>query len=440
VTEVLDAPVGGAVFGVEEVNRLVGLYRLGDQGALDELYRAYYPVALRAARRYSSCGEDAADLAQEAFVRVAAALRRGEGRITHLHCYLETTVRRLAAWAARKRAPFQVSGDIARFERERVEHLPEDGALQVAFESLPDRWRRVLWLSVVEGLERRLVAELMGLSGPAAGMLSNRALNGLRAAYLVAVARQDAKACPGWAELLVADSRGRLDADREAEMLAHLAGCKACEGSAAVLRRLAGRLKLAALGPMVALFWAGPALKASAAPLAGLAAFPWWAPAGAKVAVAGLLAAAAAGAGLIVAGEVGADRSQPVAADVGCSAVWTAGRVGAGAAGAAAGESAAGATETAGAAGAAGTETAGAGQAGESVAGGVPAVENAGAFLVGPAADNLCQARLLLDGEPLTGWQPAHPSLVFLTPRPGHYTLELIHNGAPLRPITKPAL
>jgi RNA polymerase sigma factor (sigma-70 family) len=169
------------------VNRLVDAYRGDDQEALGELYRTYYPFAVRSARRYASDVHEADDLAQDAFLRVALALRRSQGGVFHLRGYLDTTVRRLAGRTAKKQGPARPVGDIGQYERPVVEHFPEDGDLETAFQSLPRRWRLALWLRVVEGRSRRDVGAELGISCAAAGMLVMRALNGLRTAYFAGV-------------------------------------------------------------------------------------------------------------------------------------------------------------------------------------------------------------------------------------------------------------
>jgi RNA polymerase sigma factor (sigma-70 family) len=166
---------------------LVAAYRGGDADALGEIYRAHYPGLWRAARRYTNDPHEADDLAQEAFLRVALALRRGSGGVAHLGGYLNTTVRHLAGWRARKGACVHLVDDVGRYERPVIEHLPEDAYLEMAFQALPERWRLALWLRLVERRSRADVGIELGVSPEAAGMLVRRALQGLRQAYFAQV-------------------------------------------------------------------------------------------------------------------------------------------------------------------------------------------------------------------------------------------------------------
>jgi RNA polymerase sigma factor (sigma-70 family) len=166
-----------------ELASLIQAHRRGEDQALARLYEVYYPQTLRFARRYTASPGDAEDLAQDAFMGVAAALRRGDTDIRHFPAYLATSVRRLAGRRAQRKALSFPVEDISKFERPAVEHLPDDGDLDVAFNSLSERHRTALWLRVVEGRPRHEVGELLGVSAAAAGMTVHRGLAELRAAY-----------------------------------------------------------------------------------------------------------------------------------------------------------------------------------------------------------------------------------------------------------------
>jgi RNA polymerase sigma factor (sigma-70 family) len=153
------------------------------------LYEAYYPTALRVARRYASCQQDAEDLAQDAFICVAGALRRGQTEVRCFSAYLATAVRRLAGRRAQRKVRELPVEDPSEFARPRAEQLPHDGDLEVAFNSLSARHRAATWLRVVEGMPLREVGESLGVNAAAAGMVVRRGLTQLRAAYQGQTAR-----------------------------------------------------------------------------------------------------------------------------------------------------------------------------------------------------------------------------------------------------------
>ncbi|MDR3360795.1 MAG: sigma-70 family RNA polymerase sigma factor, partial [Bifidobacteriaceae bacterium] len=157
-----------------------------------QLYRDHYPAALRTSRYYAGKYHDAEDLAQEAFVRVFNAMRRNDAAITHFKAYLNTTIRRLAMARANKLEPVRLVEDVSVYEQPINEHFPDDDALVAAFTSLPERWRDILWLRLVEDKSRCEAAALRDLTPAAAGMLFSRALDALRRAYAEQVALADA--------------------------------------------------------------------------------------------------------------------------------------------------------------------------------------------------------------------------------------------------------
>ncbi|MDR1635341.1 MAG: sigma-70 family RNA polymerase sigma factor [Bifidobacteriaceae bacterium] len=172
-----------AICADETTSALIEAYRCGEEQALARLYKAYYPAALRFARRYTACPQDAEDLAQDAFISVAGALRRGDTEVRHFSGYLATAVRRLAGRRAQRKAQEFPVDDPSKFARPSAEHLPDDGNLELAFNSLPARRRAAAWLRVVEGRPLREVGQHLGVSSAAAGMVVHRSLAQLRAAY-----------------------------------------------------------------------------------------------------------------------------------------------------------------------------------------------------------------------------------------------------------------
>lgn len=159
---------------------LIDITRTGDADAYAELFRRHYDAARAVALALTHNAADADDLTSEAFARVLRAARSGGGPALAFRPYLVAVVR-------------NVFVDRARGARELPrEELPEcldgDGDSEPdpfdALAKLPERWRRVLWHTAVEGRTTAEVAPLLGMAPNAVAALAYRAREGLRQAYL----------------------------------------------------------------------------------------------------------------------------------------------------------------------------------------------------------------------------------------------------------------
>jgi RNA polymerase sigma factor (sigma-70 family) len=162
---------------------LIILVREGDPAAMAELWRRHFRVACEAARRVSGCS-DPSDAASEAFLQTVRAIRAGRGPVTgSFRSYVCSVAGRLAVRDAVRRSALEPV--LLRVETS----LPEDVASTVqeidstvitGWEQLPDRWRHVLWLTVVEGRTPADVAEQVGMTANAVATLAYRARCRLR--------------------------------------------------------------------------------------------------------------------------------------------------------------------------------------------------------------------------------------------------------------------
>ncbi len=223
--------------------RLLQAARTGSTAAFGILYARYRPLAVGVAQRTLAPAEAplAEDVAEVAFIRVLTALHNGKGPTDTLRAYLTTTVRR-EAWRAQRRHRRQAEvADRWATEAERclepvrVPHADPPGDLGThallgeAFRGLSDRWRRVLWLTEVEGRKPAEVAPMLGLSAGSVSALAYRARNGLVAAYLAAYQRTTTDdACVAISERLGRYVSAGFPADRFADVTAHLEGCRSC--------------------------------------------------------------------------------------------------------------------------------------------------------------------------------------------------------------------
>jgi RNA polymerase sigma factor (sigma-70 family) len=237
-------------------DELLDAVRAGDTGAYAELYRRHRHEALRLARSLGTL-HDPDDVAQEAFLKVLKAILRGAGPRRGFAPYLLRTVRNEAIDRARRTHEDAVedlehAAPDSFVSPDGVDELFDRQLVRTAFEGLPETWRRILWLTEVEGETPRALAPQLGRSPNAISQLSRRAREGLRAAWLQAhldVAGA-APTCRSVAKDLDAHENGRLDPARSAAVASHLATCTRCAAARDELRGLAVQLR-AVLLPLV---------------------------------------------------------------------------------------------------------------------------------------------------------------------------------------------
>ncbi len=254
----------------------------GDAGAVEELYRRHAGAVLAYARTCCRDPHTAEDLASEAFARTVQAVHDDRGPTDAWRPYLLAVVRHTAAqWAdrdrrvdlapefdawleatARNRDPAPAGAEQS--GEDRVLRAVEGGLIAAAFRSLPERWRAVLWHSVVEDEPAAKVGILLGLTPSGVASLTARAREGLREAYLAAHAEQGAvheecRRCSGRLAAAVRRSRPR----RDVHLDRHLDQCGRCRRAVRELTDLNQRLR--SVLPAAVLLFGGPAcLKARA--------------------------------------------------------------------------------------------------------------------------------------------------------------------------------
>jgi RNA polymerase sigma factor (sigma-70 family) len=250
---------------------LISAVRAGSLDAYAALYRRHLIPARALARQLTGCPADADDLVAEAFTRVFATLRRGDGPDAAFRAYLLTALRHIRYDRIRHDRRVELSDDMTchdpgvPWQDTAVEELDSTMATR-AFTRLPARWRTVLWRIEVERQSPAEVAALLGLTPNGVSALAYRAREGLRQAYLQehldprvrAVAGADA-AVPAprrgrdrhdaTVDRLGAWARGGLSARRRARVNAHLATCPDCRALAAELIDVSGGLSSAPLPP-----------------------------------------------------------------------------------------------------------------------------------------------------------------------------------------------
>lgn len=229
--------------------------RDGDRHAFSELWRRHAPVAVAYARSLGSSPPDPEDVVSDAFVSILRQLRAGKGPQRSFRPYLLTTVKN--TWMSHaRRTPLMSSLDDTEHPPSvlgaiDVEAMVTSAALAEAFDSLPERWQHALWLSEVEQLPPRQIAELLGIRPNSAAALTYRARDALRKAWI----RAHLRAAPDGTdharviELLGAYAHDDLSPRPERFVTAHLDGCATCRSAAGEARKLARAMTI---GPLLA--------------------------------------------------------------------------------------------------------------------------------------------------------------------------------------------
>lgn len=254
--------------------------REGSSEAYAQLWCRYIGLALTVARRYAPGAAE--DLASEAFLAVYRQVAvEGKGPREAFRPYLLTTMRNLAIRWSKAGRLVDTDPDID--ETDAVDPLTilsdeaEAGELLAAFQDLPERWQRVLWLAEVEDVPRARIAAELGIKPNAVSALTRRARNGLRLQWLTRRVPARLASDPLHAAALlpayVAAPREVSAADRT-RIEGHLAGCGVCAELHDELRAGFARTRRATLGAagFAALAGVVPASAAGSGGAAGAAA------------------------------------------------------------------------------------------------------------------------------------------------------------------------
>ncbi|HZU93908.1 MAG TPA: sigma-70 family RNA polymerase sigma factor, partial [Microbacterium sp.] len=218
----------------ESDNALLLRSRSGDRNAFSELWRRHSPVAVAYARSLGASPPDPEDVVSEAFLSILRQLRSGKGPQRSFRPYLLTTVKN--TWMSHaRRAPVTTPIDDAEHPPSLigsidVEAMVNSAAVVEAFGSLPERWQHALWLSEVEQLAPREIAEVLQMRPNSAAALTYRARDALRKAWI----RAHLRTAPTGSEharvieLLGAYAHDDLAPRSERFVTTHLDECETC--------------------------------------------------------------------------------------------------------------------------------------------------------------------------------------------------------------------
>jgi RNA polymerase sigma factor (sigma-70 family) len=169
-------------------DELMARARGGDSAAFEALYLRHRATARRIALVLTASSADADDAVAEGFTRLLAALPRLAGRPIVFRAYLITTIRNVVTDRHRRMGRIEIRDEFPECPclaegDDRMITADEQSLVRRALDGLPDRWRTVLWLTVVEGLSPAEVGRRIGVTPAAVVALAYRSRRGLRTAY-----------------------------------------------------------------------------------------------------------------------------------------------------------------------------------------------------------------------------------------------------------------
>lgn len=217
-------------------NDLLRLTRQGSDEAYAALYNRYVYPARRLARHLGG-REESDDVVADAFAQILDLLKRGKGPDRAFRAYLFTTIRHESGRRAKASGRVVVTDDQAQIDTAvpfgdgQLDDF-ERTAIRAAYESLPPRWRTVLWHLDVEGHRPAELADVLGVKANSVSALVYRARSGLRDAYLqqhVRVAGEPlAGGCASARDKLSSVIRRTASSREQAKVHAHLNTCSDC--------------------------------------------------------------------------------------------------------------------------------------------------------------------------------------------------------------------
>ena len=233
---------GAAAVSDEELGRQA---LAGDRDAFAELFGRHEAGLFNVAHRLTGNRDDAADITQEAFLRVFARLDDLAGREVNLAAYLHRTARNLVYDRSAQRVREAPTGEMewtagADEALEADPHLStlvsaQGRDVQAANARLPERHRLVLALRELEDMGYDDIGRVLDITPGAVAQLLSRARMALRRELRlqqVDLERMD-PACRARMGEIGALIDGELDADRALVLADHLAACDACRAARA---------------------------------------------------------------------------------------------------------------------------------------------------------------------------------------------------------------
>ncbi len=166
----------------KDINQeLVEACKQGDRKAQYKIYKLYSRAMYNICMRITNNADDAEDVLQEAFIDAFRKLHTFKGEATFGAWLKRIVINRAINHVKKKRLPL-VSVDEMDFRDDSNEGPGSDDGIQMqveqvheAIQNLPDGFRTVLTLYLLEGYDHREISEIMGISESTSKSQFNRA-------------------------------------------------------------------------------------------------------------------------------------------------------------------------------------------------------------------------------------------------------------------------
>ncbi len=163
---------------------LINRCRLGDSEAHFKLYKLYAKAMYNVGYRITGSEADAEDVLQEAFISAFKSLQSYRGEASFGSWIKKIVINKAINHVKKRKWEVMPEGevfDVAADEPEQ-EYLPELSVEKVrhAIQQLPDGYRSVLSLYLMEGYDHQEIAEIMKITESTSKSQLNRAKNRLR--------------------------------------------------------------------------------------------------------------------------------------------------------------------------------------------------------------------------------------------------------------------
>lgn len=234
---------------------LLSALRAGDRRAFETLWQRHYDAAYRYAYRVFPSRAD--DLVSDSFLAIYQQVTAtGKGPEFAFRSYLKAVIRNTSIRWRKEDERVIASDDVDRVDPEDglsiVEQEANSADVAAAFQELPERWQRVLWLAEVAEAGRPEIARELGIKPNAVSALQRRARTGLKFQWLarqipVALREDEAHVARLIPQYLTEPRNTPL----AAEVTAHLAACDRCDDLLVGMRGSATRLQRSTLAVLL---------------------------------------------------------------------------------------------------------------------------------------------------------------------------------------------
>lgn len=161
---------------------LIDRCRYGDRQAQFELYRLFYKGMYNVALRLIGNSDDAEDVMQEAFLNAFRKIDTYQGKVSFGAWLKRIVINRSLDFLKKRRVKFEeVTERSAGIEEDDAGYCePDIQRIRNAIQSLPDGYRVVLSLHLIEGYDHEEVSQILNISNSACRTQFMRAKNKLK--------------------------------------------------------------------------------------------------------------------------------------------------------------------------------------------------------------------------------------------------------------------